>query len=164
MGNLSKYLLAGFEVANELYIAIGAGLIGMVILIKHGFESHQSIKTVSVIGLSAISLAYIFQETERIKIDKKKVVFITGCDCGIGFSFAQHLVDLGFTVFAGFLSLDSKGSKDIKKKYGGDIIQIQLDITDSNSIKSAVQALDHFLKKNPDYSMYIANSFLSMIL
>lgn len=163
MGNLSKYLLAGFEVANELCIGVSTGLIGMVILIKHGFESHQFIKTVSVIGLSAISLAYIFQETAKIKIDKKKVVFITGCDWGIGFSFAQHLVDLGFTVFAGFLSLDSKGSKHIKKKYGSDIIQIQLDITDSNSIKSAVQALEHFLNKNPDYGMYIEKSFYCML-
>lgn len=151
MGVLSKYLLAGFEILNELYIAVATGIIGTVVLFKHGFESHQSIKTLSVISLSVISLAYICQETEKLRVWKKKVIFITGCDTGIGFSFAQHLVDLGFTVFAGFLSLESKGSKEIKRKYGSGIVQIQLDITDSNSIKAAVQALEHFLRKNPDY-------------
>lgn len=151
MGGLSKYLRAGFEVANELYTAVAAGVIGMVVLFKHGFQTHQSIKTFSVISLSVLSLIYIFQETQKRKPSKKKVVLITGCDCGIGFSLAQHIVDLGFTVFGGFLSLDSKGSKEIKKKYGSDIIQIHLDITDSNSIKAAVQTLEHFLTKNPEY-------------
>lgn len=154
MGAISKYLLASFEIVNELYTAVAAGVIGMVVLFKHGFESHQSVKTLSVITLSVLSLVYICQETQKIKINKKNVIFITGCDSGIGYSFAQHLVDLGFTVFAGFLSLDSKGSKDIKRKYGSDIIQIQLDITDTNSIKAAIQALEHFLKKNPDYCRY----------
>lgn len=159
MGILSKYFLASFEIVNELYTAVAAGVIGMVVLFKHGFESHQSVKTLSVISLSLLSLAYICQETQKIRINKKKVIFITGCDSGIGYSFAQHLVDIGFTVFAGFLSLDSKGSRDIKKKYGSDIIQIQLDIVDSNSIKAAIQALEHFLKKNPDYCRYSSSYF-----
>lgn len=153
MGGLSKCLLATFEIANELYTAVGAGVIGMIVLFKHGFDSHQSIKTLSVISLSICSLIYVCQETKKIKPTKKKVVFITGCDCGIGYSLAQHIVDIGFTVFAGFLNLDSKGSKEIKKKYGGDIIQIQLDVTDTNSVKAAVQGLEHFLKKNPEYCM-----------
>lgn len=157
MGGFSKFLLTGFEIVNELYIAVAAGVIGTVVLFKHGFQSHQTIKTLSVISLSVISLVYICQETQKVNPCKKKVVFITGCDSGIGFSFAQHLVDIGFTVFAGFLSLDSKGSKEIKRKYGTDIIQIHLDITDKNSIKAAIQALEHFLKKNPDYCEYLNN-------
>lgn len=150
---LTKYFLAGFEIANELYIAVAAGIAGMIVLLKHGFETHQSIKTLCVINLSVLAFIYICQESPKLKPSKKKVVFITGCDCGIGYSLAQHIVDLGFTVFAGFLSLDSKGSKEIKKKYGSDIIQIHLDITDSTSVNAAVQTLEHFLKKNPEFCM-----------
>lgn len=157
MSVFSKSVLIALEVVNELYIAVSSGLIGMGVLFKHGFQSHQSVKTLSVIGLSALSLIYIFQETPKLKPSTKKVVFITGCDCGIGYSLAQHIVDLGFTVFAGFLSLDSKGSKEIRRKYGCDIIQVQLDITDSSSIKAAIQALQHLLKKNPDFCAYLSS-------
>lgn len=76
---------------------------------------------------------------------------------GLGFSLAQHTAECGFTVIATFLSLDSKGSKEIKHLYGGYIIQIQLDITDSSSIKNAVQTMEHYFSKNSDYSKFLVN-------
>lgn len=60
-------------------------------------------------------------------------------------------------MIATFLSLDSKGSKEIKHLYGGYIIQIQLDITDSLSIKNAVQTMEHYFSKNPDYSKFLVS-------
>lgn len=65
---------------------------------------------------------------------------------------AQYAADCGFTVIAAFLNLDSKGAKEIKRLYGGYIIQIQLDVTDSKSVQSALQSMEHYFSKNPDYS------------
>ncbi|KAG5864552.1 hypothetical protein JTB14_020345 [Gonioctena quinquepunctata] len=61
---------------------------------------------------------------------------------------------MGFTVVAGFLSLDSKGCKEIRHLFGSNIIQIQLDITDSSSIQASVQTLEHFLSRNQGYSLH----------
>ncbi|KAJ8949232.1 hypothetical protein NQ318_022744 [Aromia moschata] len=155
MGTFSKTLLTAFEVINELYTALGAGVLGMIVLLKHGFESHQSIKkAVSVVALTTVSLIFVTRQTEKLKPNKKKVVCITGCDSGLGFSLAQHAADLGFTIVAGFLSLDSKGSKEIRSHYGGNIIQIQLDITSTSSIQAVVQTLEHLLIRNPGYSLH----------
>lgn len=155
MGVLSKSLRVCFEVLNELYIAVGAGVLGMVVLINHGFRTHQTVKNLSVVALTTASLLFVFtREKEKLIPNKKKVVIITGCDSGLGFSLAQFAAECGFTVIAAFLSLDSKGSREIKRLYGGYIIQIQLDITDMSSIKSAVQTMDHYFSKNPGYSLH----------
>ncbi|XP_023021439.1 SDR family oxidoreductase shroud isoform X2 [Leptinotarsa decemlineata] len=155
MGSLSKFLLIAFEITNELYTALGAGVLGMVVLLKHGFQNHQCVKTLSVVAFTAGCWVYINREHESLKPSKKKVVCITGCDSGLGFSLAQHAVQMGFTVIAGFLSLDSKGCKEIKQLFGSNIIQIQLDITDSSSVQASVQTLEHFLGRNPGYSRVI---------
>ncbi|KAF7281824.1 hypothetical protein GWI33_004225 [Rhynchophorus ferrugineus] len=105
-------------------------------------------------GLNHIKLSRILQERERVSINKKKVIIITGCDSGLGFSLAQYAADSGFTVIAAFLNLDSKGAKEIKRLYGGYIIQIQLDVTDIKSIQSALQSMEHYFNKNPDYSLH----------
>ncbi|CAH1955461.1 unnamed protein product [Acanthoscelides obtectus] len=154
MGALSKFLLVTFELVNELYTAVGAGVLGMVVLVKHGLESHCAVKTLTVIGITTASLVYIMSESEQILPNKKRIVCITGCDSGLGFSLAQHAVDMGFTVFAGFLSLDSRGSKEIRKLYGNKIVQIHLDITNTSSVSAAVKTLEHFLSQNPGYSLY----------
>ncbi|KAJ8935444.1 hypothetical protein NQ314_012864 [Rhamnusium bicolor] len=149
MGSFSKTCFVAFEVVNELYTALGAGFLGMLVLLKHGFDSHQSVKTVSVVALTTASLVFITQQIEKLQASKKKIVVITGCDSGLGFSLAQHTVDMGFTVIAGFLSLESKGSKEIRGTYGGRIIQIQLDITDTVSVRAAVETLEHFFNSEP---------------
>ncbi|XP_050315712.1 D-beta-hydroxybutyrate dehydrogenase, mitochondrial [Anthonomus grandis grandis] len=155
MGALSKSSRVCFEILNELYTAVGAGVLGMLVLIQHGFRSHQTLKCLSVVGLTSASLVYVFsREKQKIVANKKKVVVITGCDSGLGFSLAQHAADSGFTVIATFLNLDSKGSLEIKRLYGGYIIQIQLDITDSISIQNCVQTLEHYFSKNPGYSLH----------
>ncbi|XP_066146916.1 D-beta-hydroxybutyrate dehydrogenase, mitochondrial [Euwallacea fornicatus] len=155
MGSFSKSVKTCFEIINELYIAVGAGFLGMGVLLRHGFQSHQTIKCFSVIGITAACLAFVFTwEKQKIIANKKKVVIITGCDSGLGFSLAQHAAECGFTVIATFLTLDSKGSNEIKRLYGGYIIQIQLDITDSTSIQNAVQTMEHYFSKNAGYCLH----------
>ncbi|XP_018567131.1 estradiol 17-beta-dehydrogenase 2 [Anoplophora glabripennis] len=154
MGSLSKTLFIAFEIVNELYTAIGSGILGMIVLLKHGIISNQPLKTLSVLTLTTVSLVFISRTTEKLTPSKKKVVLITGCDSGLGFSIAQHASNMGYTVVAGFLSLESKGSKQIRNLYGSNIIQIQLDITNPYSIKAAVETLEHYLDQNADYSLH----------
>ncbi|ENN70633.1 hypothetical protein YQE_00679, partial [Dendroctonus ponderosae] len=186
MGAFSKSAKVCFEILNELYTAVGAGVLGMAVLLQHGFRSHQTVKCLSVVGITAASLVFVFsRDKPKITANKKKVVMITGCDSGkflralledqlsyqvmvilayfslrssLGFSFAQHAAECGFTVIATFLSLDSKGSKEIKRLYGGYIIQIQLDVTDSTSIQNAVQTMEHYFSKNPGYTRLVTIS------
>lgn len=161
MGTLSKIVFMAFEIANELYIAIGSGFLGMMVLLKHGIVSNQPFKTLSVLTITTVSLAFISRTTEKLTPSKKKIVLITGCDSGLGFSLAQHAADMGYSVMAGFLSLESKGSKEIKKLYGSNIIQIQLDVTNPSSINAALQTLEHLLSQNAGYCEYSLFSSLS---
>ncbi|CAG9863716.1 unnamed protein product [Phyllotreta striolata] len=154
MAQISKYLLFTFEILNEMYAALGTGAVGLMCLIKFGFQKSALLKTAAVCAATAASFIYIAPESKKIKPNKKKVVCITGCDSGLGFSLAQHSVDLGFTVIAGFLSLDSKGCKELRKSYGNNIIQIQLDITDSVSVNAALKTLQHFLGRNEGYTLH----------
>lgn len=158
MGTLSKTLFVAFEIANELYTAIGSGFLGMIVLLKHGIVSNQPFKTLSVLTITTVSLAFISRTTEKLTSSRKKVVLITGCDSGLGFSLAQHAADMGYSVIAGFLSLESKGSKEIKRLYGSQVVQIQLDITNPASINATVQTLEHLLGQNPGYCEYLVYS------
>ncbi|XP_072391143.1 D-beta-hydroxybutyrate dehydrogenase, mitochondrial-like [Diabrotica undecimpunctata] len=155
MGILSKCSLVAFELLNEMFAAVGAGFLGILYLVKKGFNKYDSIRTLTILVITTASVAYITKKNNKqIKPNKKKVICITGCDSGLGFSLAQHTVDMGFTVIAGFLSLDSKGCKEIRQKYGKNIIQIQLDVTDSSSVKAAVQTIEHFLTRNSGYALH----------
>ncbi|XP_056648747.1 D-beta-hydroxybutyrate dehydrogenase, mitochondrial [Diorhabda sublineata] len=152
---LSKYSLVTFEILNEMYVAIGTGVLGILYLLKKGFHRYDTIRTLTIVSLTTVSVAYVNKRNRKqLQANKTKVVCITGCDSGLGFSLAQHTVDMGFTVIAGFLSLESKGCKDIRQKYGKNIIQIQLDITDTNSVRAAVQTIEHFLTRNSGYSLH----------
>lgn len=137
-----------FEIINEMYTAIGAGALGILILLNHGFNTHQTVKTFSVSLLTIGSFVYVCRQTEKLKSSKKKVVFITGCDSGLGFSLAQHTNDIGFTVIAGFLSLESAGAKIIRQTYGENIVQIQFDVTDSENIKYVINFVENYLGQN----------------
>lgn len=156
MGLLSKVCLTLFEVMNEIYIAVGAGVVGMAVLIHHGYKTNQLVRTLSVVSISLGSLIYVFNTSspEKRKATNKQIVFISGCDSGLGFSMALHASQIGFTVIAGFLSLESEGAKEIRSMSKANIKQIELDITHHESVFVAVEALTHFLDCNSSYGNY----------
>lgn len=83
MGALSKTALVAFEILNELYTAVGAGVLGMAVLLQHAVSSHNTIKCLMVVGITGASLVYAFsREKEQLTASKKRVVLITGCDSG----------------------------------------------------------------------------------
>jgi hypothetical protein len=154
MSVFSKICLTLFEVANELYIGVGAGLVGMAVLIHHGYKTNQLLRTLSVAAVSLGSLIYVFQAAaEKRQPSSKQLIFISGCDSGLGFSLAIHAAKIGFTVVAGFLSLDSQGAREIKQ-FHSSIKQIQLDVTNNDSIFVAVETINQYLTSNPSYGNF----------
>ena len=94
------------------------------------------------------------KHSQLVDLDKK-VIFITGCDTGIGNQTAKYFHKLGFVVFAGCLDPQSEGALELKsldKQSNGtssNRIQIvQIDITRTDSVTNAVNQLDDFLKRN----------------
>lgn len=114
--------------------------------------------TLSFVGLTTVSslagLFYFKRSGKKLRPSERKIVFITGCDSGLGFSLAQHAADMGFTVFATFLSIESSGANEIRRLYGSRIVQLKLDITDNRNVLEAVAKLEHYLNEHPEYSMY----------
>ncbi len=69
----------------------------------------------------------------------KKAVVISGASTGIGKSCALLLDKMGFTVFAG-IRKETDGEL-LKKEASDSLIPLLLDVTDSNSIKKAVETV-----------------------
>ncbi|CAH0550685.1 unnamed protein product [Brassicogethes aeneus] len=151
---LSKFLLISFEYTNELFIALSAGLPGTLVLIHHGLKTNQTARSFLVASLTLLSFMFVARDRRRSKPSRRKVILISGCDTGLGFSLAQHITGCGYTVFAGFFSLESEGAKQIKQSYDQNVISFSLDITKEESIKKAVMTLENFLLNNPKYSLY----------
>lgn len=143
-GFLSRVSLRCFEVLNEFFIGVASGVVGIVVLTSKGLFEANYARTVFVVLLTVGCLIYVFQTHEQIQPSAEKIVFITGCDSGLGFSLAEHVSELGFTVVAGCLKLDSKGAKELKKN--SKIMLIELDITNNSSVNVAVETVSRYLE------------------
>ncbi|KAF5280349.1 hypothetical protein FQR65_LT03158 [Abscondita terminalis] len=152
--SMSSMAMASFEVINEMFIAVGTGLTGIVVLVNHGIKSNAILKTVMISTVTLTCMLFCFQARERARPSADKVIFITGCDSGLGYSFAQHLCELGFTVLAGCLSLESKGAQKLRSMFGEKIKHIELDITRSTSVEVAVDVVNEVLKAHPNYKLW----------
>ncbi|KAK6638778.1 hypothetical protein RUM43_007047 [Polyplax serrata] len=65
----------------------------------------------------------------------KKVVVITGCDSGLGYSLSLKFQDLGLTVVSGCLDTKSQGATSLSR-----VCHVfDLDVTDSRSVQTFVQ-------------------------
>lgn len=156
MGNtISSISLTFFEILNELFVATASGVLGISILVYHGISTSQICRTLLVTTITVGSLVYVFQINEKCEPCEFKVVVITGCDSGLGFSLAHHVCENGFTVFAGFLNLESKGALELQRIFGGKIRRLQVDITDSGQVRGAVDVVERFLKNNTEYGKYL---------
>uniref|UniRef100_A0A1Y1LKZ5 Uncharacterized protein n=1 Tax=Photinus pyralis TaxID=7054 RepID=A0A1Y1LKZ5_PHOPY len=152
--SLSTVALTTFEVVNEIFIAVGSGVSGIVILVNHGLKTNATLRTLLVTTITVGCLMFTFQTKEMLKPSRKKVILITGCDSGLGFSFAQHACDMGFTVLAGCLSLESKGAQTLRTLFGEKITHVELDITRPTSVEVALDFVAKVLKSNPDYQFW----------
>jgi len=76
---------------------------------------------------------------------KGKVIVITGCDSGFGFSLAQHLASQGVLVVAGCFVM-KEGADKLKSI--PNITVIRLDVTSEESIEEAVNQVERIIEKN----------------
>lgn len=94
-------------------------------------------------GLVCLSFLYVGcflyrkSTVRRIPINGQGVL-ITGCDTGFGHEFAKRLDSLGFTVFAGCLSDQSEGAKNLKLSKTGRLHVLGLNITKDEEVAKAV--------------------------
>lgn len=74
-----------------------------------------------------------------IKREESKVALVSGANTGVGFQIAKALVENGYTVYVG--SRDVQKGEAAAAELGGNAKAVQLDITDSESIRIAVKTV-----------------------
>lgn len=74
---------------------------------------------------------------------RSKSVLVTGASSGLGRAAAVHLSALGYRVFAGVRSTNSADELSALPATDGELIPVQLDVTDSASIASAATLVRH---------------------
>ena len=132
-----------------------------------------------LIFLVALILIYVgfkllvsLMPAKLVRNPSKKVIFITGCDSGIGHQLARRFHSFGFIVFAGCLDVNSEGAlalKTVEDRSNKETPQtgpsnrmhtVPIDITRTESVLKAVAELEEFLKKNAALSLHclIANA------
>ncbi|SDF65510.1 NADP-dependent 3-hydroxy acid dehydrogenase YdfG [Pedobacter terrae] len=75
-----------------------------------------------------------------MQINENKVALVSGANTGVGFQIAKALVANGYTVYAG--SRDLQKGKAAVEQLGESAIAIQLDITNNESIRTAVKTIE----------------------
>jgi len=106
--------------------------------------------------LCSCNVSAIFKRLLRQNLSTgsaNQIVFITGCDSGLGYTFALHAHRLGFTVLAGCLQPDGEGSKQLLQLRSERLQVLSLDITNETSVRAAVKAVDDMLVQDPDLGM-----------
>ncbi|KDR22689.1 hypothetical protein L798_12823, partial [Zootermopsis nevadensis] len=84
---------------------------------------------------------------------ENQLVFITGCDSGLGFSFALHAYKLGYTVVAGCLQANGAGSTELLQLCPQRLHVLQLDVTSDVSVQTAAETVQEMLAHNPHYEL-----------
>ncbi|PSN43891.1 hypothetical protein C0J52_07744 [Blattella germanica] len=102
-----------------------------------------------------ITISFLFRLWRKAIIApcKRHVIFITGCDSGLGYSIALYAYKLGLTVVAGCLQVESDGAKQLKEKCPDRLHIIQLDITNSESVNAAAKWTRELLEKDPNLEL-----------
>ena len=79
-----------------------------------------------------------------------KVVVITGCDSGLGYSMALHCHNLGMVVCATVLNPKGKVAKELQElgEATGRLLVIYVDVTVTSSIQTAVKQVAELFEKN----------------
>ncbi|WP_312393936.1 SDR family NAD(P)-dependent oxidoreductase [Chryseobacterium sp.] len=75
-----------------------------------------------------------------MQTNEKKVALVSGANTGVGFQIAKALAENDYIVYVG--SRDLQKGEAAAREIGGKAKAIQLDITDSNSINTAVNAIE----------------------
>ncbi|XP_057339056.1 D-beta-hydroxybutyrate dehydrogenase, mitochondrial [Microplitis mediator] len=106
----------------------------------HMYAATSNILLVFIIG----TICLLKLRKERRSIGRRDVIVLTGCDSGLGYSFALHCKkNLGAYVVAGVHNIDSPGAKELAK---AGIHVYSLELTSSESVRSFVDHIRSHLK------------------
>ncbi|KAK3582852.1 hypothetical protein CHS0354_040002 [Potamilus streckersoni] len=110
-----------------------------------------------VLYISAVSVAittiYFIIKKRNLKLlhdVTSRYVLITGCDSGFGYLLAKLLDSKGIPVVAACLT--QKGGENLRNESSSRLTVISLDVTDSQSIKQALDKVNNFL--GPDKGLW----------
>ncbi|XP_053407152.1 D-beta-hydroxybutyrate dehydrogenase, mitochondrial-like [Mercenaria mercenaria] len=120
------------------------------------YETYRNLFVISIIFLPYMftkyflicSLTYFVYKIIRYVLDQRTTrrisangrgVFITGCDTGLGYLFAKHFDEIGFTVFAGCLHKEGEGAVTLRSQSSNRLHVVPIDITDDKSVEEAFQ-------------------------
>lgn len=79
-----------------------------------------------------ISYSRAFHEKDR----KERLIIITGCDTGLGYSMAVWASKLGYKVLATCLNENGEGAQKLKRQFNDQIIIYGLNVTDYENIEN----------------------------
>lgn len=71
------------------------------------------------------------------KAGEKMDILVTGADRGLGCGMSKRLLELGHRVFAGKYMWEWKELDELAAEYGGRLIQVPLDVSDTESVLKA---------------------------
>ena len=114
-------------------------------------------------------LARHWRSTEHPKSDwyQGKAVFITGCDSGLGFSFAHYCHNLGMVVIAACHTATSKQGADELEKLGGSgrmTVIRKFDIRSKESIVMARKVVENVLSDTETDLWAVVNNAAMLVL
>ena len=101
-------------------------------------------------------------EKANVKMEKKKVILITGCDSGFGYSLACHVTEqhLKMILVACCFCMDSEGAKDLISK---GVTVFKLDVTDNDSIDKLKEDVNVLLKEKNGELWTLVNNAATLV-
>ena len=100
--------------------------------------------------------------TYNKSVSKTKVILITGCDSGFGYSLACHVPEQHptFLLIACCFCIDSEGAKDLISK---GVTVFKLDVTDVDSIEKLRQDVEVLLREKNGELWAIVNNAATLV-
>lgn len=106
--------------------------------------SYPTLSFIFLLTAVAAIRRYI-RDSHKVDGFRDKHVFITGCDSGFGNLLARQLDGKGFQVIAACLT--EKGAADLRAAASTRLKTVQLNVTDSESIRKAVEFVRREVKE-----------------
>lgn len=157
MGNdLTKFCRLTFEILNETFTGLSSGLLGLTVLIMSDWSDKKLIPTVLLGTITIGCIYYVYNDKETLINVEDKLIVITGCDTGLGYSLALYTNIIGFKVIAGCMDVDGAGAIYLKSK---NIVTYKLDLTNEADVRSFVTYVEDYIRSYSNLSkpyLYIA--------
>ncbi|XP_072033436.1 estradiol 17-beta-dehydrogenase 2-like [Amphiura filiformis] len=128
---------------NEHIRAAAATILGLIFIPWLITDPHWRNVLLCFVGLYVL---YVMTERDEMLLPGKKPILITGCDTGFGHGMAKYFDRQGFRVFAGCLTSEGEGAKELQSTCSESLKVLQLDVTKDEEIDNALQTVKEDLE------------------